>query len=52
MKEEQEKKKREHEEELFHLDLQRAYEEELASGAAKSKILKDRKEVENGIKKF
>ena len=37
---------------MFHLDLQRAYDEEMASGAIKTKLLNDRKEVEKCIKKF
>ena len=47
-----EKKKKEHEEELFQLDLQRVYDAEFAQGEIKEKKLQDVKEVETKIKDF
>ena len=45
-KAEQEEKRLEHEEEMFILDLQRAYDAELSAGAAEKKRRKELKEVE------
>jgi len=51
-KAEREKVRLEHEEELFMLDLDRAYNAELNASAAKKKHLKELKEVEECITKL
>lgn len=50
MKAEQEKKRKEHEEELFLLDIQRANDKEQKDGEFMAKFLKERAEVEEKIR--
>ena len=52
MKREREKKRRQHEEELFNLDLQRAYDAEFNKEEIEERKMKDVREVETSIKEY